>query len=88
MGDFLGNFVSILAQVIVMAIIVRALLSWFMPGDSNALNRLLAEVTDPVLVPVRRVLPPIGGLDLSPILAIIMVYLLSSLLVQVIHIST
>ena len=36
MGSFLGNFVSILAEVLVMAIIVRALLSWFMPGDGNA----------------------------------------------------
>jgi len=88
MGNFLANFVSILAEVLVLAIIVRALLSWFMPGDGNALGRMVAEITDPLLRPVRRVLPPIGGLDLSPLLAIILIQVLSSLLQQVIHTST
>jgi YggT family protein len=88
MGEFLGNFISILATVIMAAIIIRALLSWFMPGQSNPFGRVLTDVTEPVIGPVRRVLPPIGGLDLSPLLAIILVQVLSSLLIQVINSTT
>jgi YggT family protein len=85
MGNFLSNFISILGYVLVAAIIVRALLSWFMPADAGALGRVLADVTEPVLGPVRRVLPPIGGLDLSPIVAIILVQLVANFLSQIIQ---
>jgi YggT family protein len=82
MGRFLENFISILGEVIVIAIIARALLSWFMPADSGPFGRMLADVTDPVLRPVRRIMPPIGGLDLSPIVAIILVQVLTNFLSQ------
>lgn len=85
---FLTNFVSILAEVLVIAIIARALLSWFMPAGGNPLGRMLADVTEPILAPVRRVLPPINGLDLSPILAIVLVQLISNLLITVINSTT
>jgi YggT family protein len=79
-SSFLANFVAILGYVLVIAIIVRALMSWFMPADSGPFGRMLAEITEPVLGPIRRVLPPMGGLDLSPLVAIILVQLISSLL--------
>ncbi|MEJ2515402.1 MAG: YggT family protein [Gammaproteobacteria bacterium] len=53
------------------AILVYAILSWVSPGQWNPLTGLLASLTEPVLAPVRRFIPPIGGLDLSPLFVLI-----------------
>jgi YggT family protein len=50
--------------------------------DAGAFGRLLADITEPIVGPIRRVLPPVGGFDLSPILAIILVQILGSFLAQ------
>jgi len=51
-------------------LIIRAILSWFSNG-SNPLEYVLMELTEPMLRPIRRVLPPMGGLDLSVLILII-----------------
>lgn len=58
-------------------IIIRALLSWVNPDPYNPLVRMLVAVTEPVLRPLRRLLPPhrMGGLDLSPLVAILLLQL-------------
>ncbi|MGH2443956.1 MAG: YggT family protein, partial [Chloroflexota bacterium] len=50
------DFISILANVLFFAIIIRALMSWFMRGDGGGLSRVLNEITDPILTPIRRVM--------------------------------
>ena len=52
-------------------IIVSVILSWIGPGTQNPMVGLLHQATEPVLNPFRRIIPPIGGLDLSPIFAIV-----------------
>lgn len=74
------NFISILSFVLSAAIIIRALMSWFMPAGGGSLGRVLMDVTEPILAPIRRVLPPVGGIDFSPILALILVQVISSVL--------
>lgn len=54
-------------------IIVRVILSWVSPGGYNPAIALFHQLTDPVLRPVQRVIPPLGGFDLSPIFAIILI---------------
>jgi YggT family protein len=78
------SFIHILAAVLVIAIIIRALMSWIMPQDSSGLTRVLLDVTEPILAPIRRVLPPVAGIDFSPILAMILVQLVSQLVTQLI----
>ncbi|RTE87711.1 MULTISPECIES: YggT family protein [Gammaproteobacteria] len=51
-------------------LIVRAIMSWFSNG-SNPLEYVLMELTEPMLRPIRRVLPPMGGLDLSVLILIV-----------------
>jgi YggT family protein len=71
-------FVEILAQVLVIAIILRSIFTWFVqPGQENALLRLLIDVTEPLLRPLRRVVPMMGALDLSPFIAILIIQLIS-----------
>lgn len=57
-------------------VFLRALLTWFSPDPRNDLYRLLLRITDPLLEPVRRVLPPIGGLDFSPMLLLVFIGLM------------
>lgn len=61
-------------------IIIRALLSWVSPDPYNPLVRLLVTITEPVLKPLRRLLPPrrTGGLDLSPMVAILLLQLVKN----------
>jgi len=80
--DISIQFISILGGVLVAAIFVRALLSWFMPNDGSGLMRVLMDVTEPVLAPIRRLLPPVGGFDFSPILAMVLIWLVRQLLIS------
>ncbi len=68
------DFVSVFAGVYVLLILVYILMSWLPPSVSGALEgvrRFLYEVCEPYLRLFRRVIPPLGPLDLSPIVAII-----------------
>jgi YggT family protein len=78
--DTAATFISILGTVLSLAIFVRALMSWFMPAGGSGLSRVLMDVTEPVLAPIRRVLPPVGGIDFSPLLAIVLVQVVSQVL--------
>ncbi|MEZ5216748.1 MAG: YggT family protein [Ilumatobacteraceae bacterium] len=72
-----------LIQLYLIAIIVRIALSWFplQPGGVAAqVAGVLRRITDPVLEPLRRVIPPLGGLDLSPLVAIIGIQVIAGLL--------
>ena len=58
-------------RMYVFAILVYAILSFVNPGTYNPLSSVLASISEPLLRPVRKVIPPIGGLDLSPLFVII-----------------
>lgn len=51
-------------------LIIRALLSWFSQG-ANPIEMVLHQLTDPILAPIRKVIPPMGGLDLSVVVALV-----------------
>jgi|SwirhisoilCB2_FD_contig_31_23761117_length_491_multi_3_in_0_out_0_1 YggT family protein len=65
-------FVHWFVQIMTVAIILRAIFSWFSPGADNPIMRVLLEVTEPLLAPLRRILPSMGMLDLSPFVAILL----------------
>lgn len=80
-AGFLIQFFEILLTVLSWAILIRILLSWIPNMDQgHPAVRLLNQITDPVLEPARRLIPPIGGLDLSPIIVILAIQLLQQLL--------
>jgi YggT family protein len=54
------------------AILIRIVLSWVAPGNYNPITALLTTLSEPVLRPFRRLIPSIGGLDISPIFAIVL----------------
>lgn len=61
----------LLIRLYFFGILIYALLSWVSPGQWNPLTGVLASLTEPVLRPVRRLIPPIGGLDLSPLFVLV-----------------
>lgn len=73
-----------LLNLITLAIIVRAILSWFYPVGKDPWTRLLVDLTDPLMAPVRSILSRIIPIpiDFSPIVVILLINLLQSLLVQ------
>ena len=72
MADFIITFARIFILILELAIIARALMSWFLNLDpSNPLVRVLDEVTEPILRPLRRIVPRIGMIDITPMVAII-----------------
>lgn len=78
-ADFLTIAITTIVKLIVLsinlfvyAIFIRVILSWISPGGYNPATAIITTLTEPVLRPFRRLLPPMGGFDLSPILAIIL----------------
>ena len=76
---FFASFVGLLADILSLAIFVRSMLSWFPGAQHSAFGLILARVTDPILVPLRRVIPLIGMIDLTPLAAIILLQVLAAL---------
>ena len=82
MYAFLVTFVQVLFQVLTLAIFARVLLSWFPINPASPVVQILNEVTDPILRPLRRIVPPLGMLDLTPIVALVLIQVVGNLLVQ------
>jgi YggT family protein len=66
-------------QILTWAIVARSLLSWLPIDQSSPLYQLLFRVTEPIIDPLRRVLPSTGMMDLSPMAAIIMLIIMGQL---------
>lgn len=67
-----------LIQIYIIVLVVRALFSWFPPpsGGLATFYRILLDLTEPVLAPLRRVIPPAGMFDLSFLVLIVILYVL------------
>jgi YggT family protein len=85
----IGYFLNALATVLDYAflfymwiIIARAVLSWVSPDPYNPIVRFVHNVTEPVLYPLRRRLPFLGGIDFSPMIVLMAIVFLRSFIVQ------
>ena len=67
-------------QILIFLIVASSLLTWFQPDPRNPLVRLLHAVVDPVLHPIRAILPSAMGMDFSPMVAILILWMLQKLL--------
>ena len=76
-----AELLSLLIYVFIFSILIQVIISWVNPGMHNPVMGLLHSLSEPLLGPARRVIPPISGLDLSPIIVIIVLQLASMLVV-------
>lgn len=74
------ELLKLLINIYLWGVIIQAVLSWFNPDPHHPAARVLAQLTAPVLRPARRLLPPISGVDLSPMLVVIALIFVSLLL--------
>lgn len=77
-----GKLLQIFLDIYFYAILIRVIVSWMMPQSYNPTLSLLYQITDPVLNWVRRIVPPLGIIDLSPVVVLIAIQLLHILLVK------
>lgn len=76
----IAELVSLLLNVFLVTIFVQVILSWVSPGQYNPVISLLYSLNYPLLGPAQRLIPPIGGIDLSPIVVIIGIQLAKMLI--------
>jgi YggT family protein len=81
----IGGIVDLIFTVLTIAIIGRALTSWFDPGMRSSVGRVLFEVTEPIISPIRRVVPSMGMIDLSPMIALILLQVLRQILLSALY---
>ena len=71
------QFIAFLAQLMAWLIIGRSLLSWFPDTRNHPLVDLLHQITDPIIVPIQRIVPRMGMFDISPMIAFIVLQIIS-----------
>ncbi len=76
-----SQLISLLLNVFVFAIFARAILSWLSPGTFNAASNLLYSLTEPLLAICRRMVPDLGGIDLSPLIVLVGLQLTKMLII-------
>ena len=77
-----GELLAKIVYVFIFAIFIQVIASWIAPGTYNPVLALIDSLTGPLMRPMRRLIPPMGGLDLSPMVAILVLYLTLMLGVQ------
>jgi YggT family protein len=79
---------ALFLKVFFFALIISVILSWVAPGTQNPAAELINQICEPLLTPIRRVMPNLGGLDLSPIVAFLLLNLIDMLVIRNLAIMT
>ena len=82
--SILARLINILSQFLILIVIVKIILSYFM-DPYHPIRRTLDNLVEPLLAPIRRVVPLIGMFDFSPLILIILVQILSSVLISFLY---
>jgi YggT family protein len=77
----IAELLGLTVHLYMVTIIVQVVLSWVNPGAYHPVNTMLYQLNEPLLGPARRMLPPMGGFDLSPLIVLVLLQLASMLLV-------
>ena len=72
----IGSLLTLFLYIYFFAILVQVIISWVSPGTYNPATALIHQITEPVMRPARRLLPPVSGFDLSPIVVFIVLNIL------------
>ncbi len=83
--DFIVKFIQILFDLVSFAILARIILSWFTAGGGGGggkIRLVLYDITEPILGPFRKVVPRLGMIDISPIIALLALDLLKVIVIS------
>jgi YggT family protein len=79
----LYSLVDFVFWLLGLAILLRVLFSWIHPDPGNVIVRVVFQVTEPILAPLRRFVPTLSGLDLSPMVALMLLELVRRLVMTI-----
>lgn len=79
--EILIRLINLCAEFLILLVIVQAILSWVM-SPYHPVRQTLDRLVEPLLAPIRRVVPPLGTIDVSPIVLIIVIQVLTSVLTR------
>jgi YggT family protein len=79
----MSALIHFVADVYIFIIIIRVILSWIDHNPSNSLIQLVYQITEPPLNWIRSFVPSLGGLDISPLILILAIYVLESILTRI-----
>lgn len=82
-GESVLRVVMVIIDIFWWSILIVIIAGWIAPGNYHPALALLAQITEPLLAPARRLLPPMGGLDFSPIVVFLLLGLLERILPQI-----
>ena len=74
------NVLVLIFQLLSVIILIRSFLSWLAPGQSNLFTRVIYQFSEPILRPIRRIVPIWRGLDFSPFIAIVILQVIVQLI--------
>jgi YggT family protein len=72
----IAKLLTYVLYAFIIVMLVRVAFSWVSPYPTNAVSRFTFRVTEPILAPVRRLIPPVSGLDISPLVVTVAAYFL------------
>lgn len=75
------QLLSLIINIFIFSVFARAILSWINPGSFNAASSILYSLTEPLLTLCRKLIPDLGGIDLSPLIALLALQLVKMLLI-------
>ena len=75
----IGGLLAAIIQLFILAILARAVLSWFVRDPNNPIMQALNAITDPILQPLRQIMPRMGMIDLAPLVAIIVLSIIAGM---------
>jgi YggT family protein len=76
------NFLQLLATVLWLLIIARVVVSWMAPMGGGGVVAFIYQATEPLLAPIRRLIPPTSGIDWSPLVALLLLGLITQALTR------
>ena len=72
--QLIATFIIYALYALIIVILIRVVFSWISPYPNNSVYRFVVQVTEPILGPVRRRMPPVSGMDLSPLVVTLAAY--------------
>lgn len=76
------NFLQLLIGALMVLVIARVVVSWVAPMGGGRLIAFIYQTTEPILAPIRRIMPPTGGLDWAPLIAMLVLGVLLRVVVR------
>ena len=85
MTSYLAEFINLLFTALSLAIFGRVIMSWISPSGENSITQFLDQITEPILAPIRKVVPPLGMFDLTPMIALIVLQMIRPHIINLIQ---